>query len=200
MTITRFVPLALGVTLLLWGCGGGEMSLTEYVDGLEAIGDRAIPQTDALQAEFSQLPEPATDDLKVMLEGHMAIFTEALEASAALDPPTKVADLHRLIFEWEATMLQASEALAIRAATTADWEQVLQSAEADSYAAALAEGSAVCSEFQAKLDATADRGAFADTPWIPGELKEVVEAFLRCELFPENPEDVFGTPSTTSSS
>ena len=34
---------------------------------------------------------------------------------------------------------------------------------------------------QAKLDATAARGAYADTPWVPGELKEVVDAFLGCD-------------------
>jgi len=199
MTIKRFVPLALCVTVLVCGCGGGEMTLTEYVDGLNAISEWAIPRGEAVAAEYGQLAEPALDDLKTMLEGSAALFAETNEAAEALRPPEQVADLHRLIFDWQATMIPAAEALANRAASSTDWDQVLQSAEADAYAAALAEGSAVCSEFQAKLDATADRGAFADTPWIPGELKEVVEAFLACGLFPENPEDVFSTPPTTIS-
>jgi hypothetical protein len=38
---------------------------------------------------------------------------------------------------------------------------------------------------------------FADTPWIPGEMKEVVEAVLGCDLFPENPENIWRLPSTT---
>ncbi len=95
-------------------------------------------------------------------------------------------------------MISAEEALATRAGTTADWELVTQGAEADAFAAALAEGSVVCSEFQAKLDATADRGVFADAPWLPGKLKEIVRAFLGCEYFPENPEAVFSTPPTAS--
>lgn len=195
----RYALVGVCLALMVSGCGGDEMSITEYADGLEAIGARALPQIDELQAEFSQLAEPAPDDLKTMLEGHMVVLTEALEASRALDPPPEVADLHRLIFDWNATIIQASEALAIRAATSADLGQVLQSEEADAYAAVLVEGSALCSRFQAELDATADRGVFDDTPWIPSKMKAVVQAFLRCGSFPENPEDVFSTPPTTSS-
>jgi hypothetical protein len=52
----------------------------------------------------------------------------------------------------------------------------------------------VCAEFQAKLDATADRGVFADTPWIPGELKETVNYALRCDSLLEHPEDAYRPP------
>jgi hypothetical protein len=48
-----------------------------------------------------------------------------------------------------------------------------------------------CIEFQTQLDATAARGVFADTPWISGELKEVVDAVLGCNIWPEHPEDMF---------
>jgi hypothetical protein len=175
------------------------MSLTEYVDGLNAIEARVRPQVEAVGAEYWQLAEPSTDDLETLLEGVIVIRTEALEASRTLSPPAQVTDLHDLIFDWQATMIQAEEALANRAATSKDLTQVLQSAEADAYYAALGESSAVCSAAQAKLDATADRGVFADTPWVPGEMKEVVQAFLGCYPYPENLEDFFSTPPTTDS-
>jgi transposase-like protein len=54
-----------------------------------------------------------------------------------------------------------------------------------------------CAEFQAKLDATPDRGVFADTPWIPGELKETVNYALGCNSLPEPPEDACRPPPTT---
>ena len=44
MAVKRFIPLVLWVTLLLYGCGGGEMSLTEYVEELNATVDRARQQ------------------------------------------------------------------------------------------------------------------------------------------------------------
>ena len=49
----------------------------------------------------------------------------------------------------------------------------------------------VCAEFQAKLDSTAARGVFADTPWIPSEMKEVVDAVIGCDTIPEDVDDVF---------
>ena len=90
------------------------------------------------------------------------------------------------------------EALAARAGTVAGWEEFYDSAEVAAYRAALVEGKQVCVEFQTRLDATAKRGVFADTPWIPAALSEVVEARLGCDLFPENPENVFRpVPATT---
>ena len=59
---------------------------------------------------------------------------------------------------------------------------------------AIAEGKRVCTDVQAQLDATAARGVFADVPWVPAELSEVVEAVLGCEWFPENPQDVYRYP------
>ena len=67
------------------------------------------------------------------------------------------------------------------------------------YRAAIAEGKQVCTGFQADLDATAERGVFTDTPWVPGELKEVVEAVLGCQWFPEHPEDVYRYPPPPTS-
>ncbi len=52
------------------------------------------------------------------------------------------------------------------------------------YREALAADNQVCAEFQSKLDATADRGVFVDTPWIPGELKEIVNYALGCDCAP----------------
>jgi hypothetical protein len=37
--------------------------------------------------------------------------------------------------------------------------------------------------------------AFADTPWIPSQLKEIFEVALGCDGYPANPEDVYRPPS-----
>ena len=62
------------------------------------------------------------------------------------------------------------------------------------YRTALAADGEVCVDFQAELDATAERGAFADVPWMPGELKEIVEYALGCSDLPQNPEDAYRPP------
>ena len=48
MAAKRSVHLALIAALLLSACGGGEMSLTEYVDRLNVIVERARVQYEAL--------------------------------------------------------------------------------------------------------------------------------------------------------
>jgi len=186
------------------------MSLTEYVERIDAIFDRGIQQYEALasspeglvlivgQGSHLGLADPRarlTDftpqDLHVALEQVAAIQAEALEAAAAIDPPEQVAEFHVLFFR----ELPIAE-LAARAGTAADWEELSESAEMIAYRNALAADNRVCVDFQAKLDASADRGVFADTPWIPSDLKDVVDYALGCGSLPEHPEDVYRPPPT----
>jgi hypothetical protein len=191
-----WVGICVAVIVVASGCGGGDMSLSEYVDEMNAIGSRIAQQSDLVFAEAEQIATPS--DVNAMMERVQPLRIEVLEGFEGLDPPEEVADLHRLISDWMAEIIPAEEALAARASAVAEWEEFSQSSEMTAYRAALVEGKTVCTDFQAKLDATAARGVFTDTPWIPGELKEVVDAALGCESFPENPEAVFRQPPATS--
>jgi hypothetical protein len=81
--------------------------------------------------------------------------------------------------------------------TASDWYELSESDEAAVYREALAADNQVCAELQAKLDATADRGVFADTPWIPGESKEAVNYALGRDSLPEHAEGAYRSPPTT---
>jgi hypothetical protein len=164
------------------------MSLSEYVDEMNTIGARIAQQSEVIVAEAEPIATPS--DVNAMME--------RVRPLRGLDPPEEVADLHRLFSDWMAKIIVAEEALAARASTVASCEEFSQSSEMAAYRAVLVEGKQGCTDFQAKLDATEARGVFADTPWIPGELKEVVDAALGCESFPENPELVFLHPPATS--
>jgi hypothetical protein len=172
------------------------MSLSEYVDEMNAIGARIAQQSEVVFAEAEQIATPS--DVNAMMERVQLLRIEVLEGFEGLDPPEQVAELHHLISDWMAKIIVAEEALAARASAVADWDEFSQSGEMAAYRAALVGGKTVCTDFQAKLDATAARGVFVDTPWIPGELKEVVDAALGCESFPENPEDVYRQPPAIS--
>ncbi len=192
--------------------GGGEMSLTEYVESIDAIFARGIQQYQELVSspqglvlivgqgshlgfddQGAQLADFTPQDLHVALEQVAGIQAEALKAAAAIDPPDQIADLHALYFR----ELPIAE-LAVRAGTTATWEELSESAEMTAYREALAADNRVCADIQAKLDATAARGVFTDTPWIPNDLKETVNYALGCDSLPEHPEDAYRpTPATT---
>jgi hypothetical protein len=203
MDMRRTVLLVLGVTLLLWGCGGDELPLTDYVEQVNAIAVQASEQGAALIAEGQQVADFTPQHLQAGLErGLREIRIPLQEAADAIEPPTQVADLHHLMWDWHARFISVEEALAVRAGAAADtaedWTALSDSAEMAAYREAITEGKQVCVEFQSQLDATAERGDFADVPWLPGELKEVVNAVLGCEWFPENPEDVYRYPPPTS--
>ncbi len=190
------VMAGLGVGLLLSGCGGGALSLTEYVDRLNAVNGRLNPQMESLISDLERSTTPR--EVSATVERMAALRIESVQAAEALDPPEQIADLHQLFLSWEKRLLPIEEAFAARAGIVAGWEELLESAEVAAYRTALVEGKQGCIEFQARLDATANRGVFADTPWIPSALSEVVAARLGCALFPENPEDVFRpVPATT---
>jgi len=205
LTRTRLVAPALVAAVLLAGCGGGEMSLNEYVERVDAVFQQGMAEYEVLvaspegqvllvgqgdhmglSADGSQLTDFAPQDLHVALQRLAEFQDDALAAAAAIEPPALIAEIHDLYFR----ELPIKE-LAVRAGTAADWEELSASPEMAAYRAALAADNESCAEFQAQLDATTARGAFAETPWMPGELTEIVEYALGCGALPQNPEDAY---------
>ncbi|MCB2224426.1 MAG: hypothetical protein KQH83_09690 [Actinobacteria bacterium] len=189
--------LAAGLAAVVVSCGG-TMSLTEYVDEVNEIVEEASERGAEIIAAGTDVDEFTPQVLQAGLEAGTELRTTLQEKADALDPPDQVAGLHELMWGWHRDFIEVERALAVRAGATPDteegWTALSASPEMAAYRDALAEGTQVCAEFQQRLDATEARGAFAETPWIPPELKEVVEAVLGCSWFPEHPEDVYRYP------
>lgn len=206
MWAKRWIAVVLWVALVLVGCGGGEMTMREYVDALDAIYARGTERYEAIVAtpaglvlvvgqgehlgftdQGAQLTDFTPQDLSVALEQVAEIQDDVLETAARMNPPDQIGDdLHELFFR----ELPIAE-LATRAATAADWDELSESAEMAAYRTALARDRETCIELQAVIDARADRGVFEGTPWVPGELSEIVEYALGCSSLPQNPEDAY---------
>ena len=202
MTIRQLAVPVLFFMLVVSGCGGGELSLTDYTERVNTIELHASAQGGELAADAGEIEDFTPQDLQAMLEQARVIRVEVDEAANDLVPPGQIVDVHELVFDWHAEFIATEEALAARAGATphtpAGWKDLSESPEMGAYRSAIADGKRVCSEFQERLDATEARGAFADTPWIPSEMKEVVERVLGCDWFPDNPNDVYRYPPTTS--
>jgi hypothetical protein len=81
----------------------------------------------------------------------------------------------------------------------ADWDDLSDSAETATYRVALADDKQACIDGQSEANAIGEqRDVFADTPWIPGELKELFEVGLGYGGYPEHPEDVYRSSSTST--
>lgn len=185
--------LALGVlSLLLVACSDSGLSMSEYGDRLDEIRATYEPQAEAAWIEFLQLPEPTTGDLKTLADREVAVRSEIEESIRELDAPDEIADLHDLLADWITAMREAGEGLGVTAGTAGSWDELLQSAEYQTFETTLTGGAEVCNEFQAKLDATAARGIFADTPWIPSDMTDVADAVIGCDTVPEDLDAVFG--------
>ena len=188
----RKVLAVAAVILLIVACDDSGLSMSEYGDSLNEIRATYEPQAEAAWIEFLELPEPTTGDLKSLAEREVAVRIEIEESIRDLDAPDEIADLHDLLADWITTMREAGEGLGVRAGTVGSWDELLQSAEYRRFETTLTGGAELCNEFQAKLDATAARGVFADTPWIPSEMTDVANAVIGCDTIPEDLDAVFG--------
>ena len=204
-TELRRIWTGLVVVLLLAACGGAsELSLTEYVNRLNVIVDQArqdyevlvsSPHGGVLVADGDQLDDFTPQDLQVAFERVREIESKVDEATSAIDPPDQVAVLHHLFFDFDSEFIAAQEALATRAGTAADWEELSESAEMAAYRVALTDDKQTCLDAQSEVNAIGDqRGVFADTPWIPGELKELFEVGLGCDGYPADPSGIYRYP------
>ena len=68
MTTTRVLPLLLCLGLLLCGCGGGAMSLTEYTEHINAVEVRASEQGKQIAVETEDIVDFTPQDLQAVLE------------------------------------------------------------------------------------------------------------------------------------
>lgn len=187
--------------MVVAACGGGELSLTEYADEVEEIIAGARSDYEALLdsseggvlfAQGDDLLAYAPADLGRLLEEIGELGEGVLASARDLDPPEAIQDLHDAWFEVDdASFTEAQEALAERAGTASDWNELSDSPEMAAYRSALRADKEACVEFQTVLDETEERGVFAETPWLPAEFQEIVDVLLGCEGYPENPDDVY---------
>jgi hypothetical protein len=203
VSVRRSVSLVLCSTLLLGACGGGEVSLTEYVDQINAIAIEAGEKGAALIAAGESVEDFTPEHLRAGLERGLTEIRVPLQAAAdVMEPPDQIADLHDRMWDWHGRFIVVEEALAERAGVAEDsdagWRALSDSPEMAAYRTAIGQGKRLCTDLQAELDATSERGVYADNPWLPPRMKEVVNAVLGCEWFPEDPENVYRYPPPAS--
>jgi hypothetical protein len=197
----RFACASALLALIIAGCGGGELSVTDYVASLNATVDTArgeyealvtSPEGAVLLANGEQLAEYTPHDLQVALGAIRDIEVGVEERIGAIQPPEEVADMHNFWFDFDSNFIPAQDALEARAGTAADWDELSESPEMAAYRSALADDKRWCAEFEAQLNTPEDeRENLTDIPWIPSEMKQIVEAVLGCAGYPEHPEDVY---------
>ena len=171
---------ALLVSLSALSACGGDSSLTEYATALESAVGEMNGRLDELDAE---LPENADlEQIRRYANERVAARYAFVGLLGELEPPREVSDLHDAAGDVMGRLADAESALA-------DYVNSLDSATGvdDLWATPLGvaartadqESIELCLAAQEKLD-TRERSELADVPWIPPELKEVVEVAFGC--------------------
>ncbi|MCP5028471.1 MAG: hypothetical protein GY929_19515 [Actinomycetia bacterium] len=165
--------LAASLVLLLLGCGGSALSMTEYAESLDLLVSDLGGELEAMDVQVAETP--TIEEAQLVLGEALSARTEFQESLTELDPPSEVAGIHNDLVDLHARVITSQQAFAARAATATSLDEVLNSSESEAYQAVQIEMSELCPDLQARFDSTA---VFADIPWIGG--REVVRVVLGC--------------------
>jgi hypothetical protein len=165
---------------MLAGCSSGP-SLTESAHDVESLVTSMNARLDAVDSALAD--DASLEVLRDYVTDRMDLRTDFLASFRVLNPPEEVADLHATALDIIVRLTAAEsdvadivmEAETVEAARTA-WE----TAAGEVARAVDAESVAICEAAQASLDATRDRDSLSNTPWIPPEMKEVIEVAFGC--------------------
>jgi len=174
---------ALILGLLVASCADGSLGLAEYNEQGTALAAVMEGRIAALDAAWNT--ETATvDDVRSYWDQRIDAYETGLEGFRDLKPSGEVAELHRTGMELFTNLVAAESAVAERVAsfeTVTGPEQWWATAEGAAVRAAEEDIYSLCLVFQATYDATVERIVVSDVPWIPSEMKEIVQVDIGCE-------------------
>ena len=166
---------------LLGAACSSEPSLKEYSEEVEQLlstmhgrmdaNDRSIPSSETLESTRAWAFE------------RRAARTEFLDAFSALTPPEEAAELHETALGILERLIALESAMADLVETSDSITRVAALWDTPTgLAARVVDQDAVriCQSVQATLDATVDREALEDLPWVPPEMREVISVAFGC--------------------
>ena len=152
--------------------------MAEYSERLQSIALAVMTEFDLLEARWASAT--TVEEGEGVMDSAVAVRTDLQNSLTDLNPPEELADFHDDLVELLGRTLAAQEAWAVRADSAGSLDELRTSPEALAYYDLDAEMLPLCLELQSKLDATAEREIFAEVPWVPSEMKEVVELVMDC--------------------
>jgi hypothetical protein len=177
----RFMRRALAsacIVVVFAACGGSTLSLTEYSELFQSASFAMTDEFDVLEAQWASAT--TAEDGTEILDRAVAIRTDLQNSLTDLDPPKALADFHGDLVELLGRILAVQEVWAVRAETAGSLDELQESSEALAYWELDAQMTSLCLNLQSRIDATAEREIFAEVPWVPGEMKEVVSLVVGC--------------------
>lgn len=180
LRFARLAMVCLCLGLLVAACADSALSLTEYTERVQSMGYTMLAEFDDLEAQWASAT--TVEEGQVVLNRAVAIRTDLQNGLTDLNPPEVFAELQAHLVELLGRVLDATETWADSSEMASSLDELQSSSEALVYWDLDAEMVLLCTEFESKLDAIAEREVFADVPWIPGDMKEVVKLAGGCVM------------------
>ncbi len=168
--------------LVVAACGGDSITLTEYNSQGSALVLVMEERLLALDVEWDA-NEPTVERARSYWDRRIEARVETLEGLQELETPQELADLMGEGLDLFAQLTSAEKSLAVRVSS---YDTVTGPAEWWSTPEGLAvlaldeEINEYCLVVQARYDATIERIVLSDVPWIPSEMKEIVQVDIGC--------------------
>ncbi len=170
------------LALAVAACGGGRLTLSEYASEVESLVADMESRFTSIDADW-EAQAPTVEGARDYWDRRLEIREDFLARVGELSPPEEVESQHETALDLFGRITVADEALAARAAIyetlTDHWEWV-GTPEGHAAEAVLAEVYSFCRASQEEYDATADREALEDVPWVPPEMQQVVKVAFGC--------------------
>ncbi len=173
-----------GIVLVLVAaaCGSESLSLSEYNEQGMVLVMVMEEKIAALDTEWSA-NEPTVERARRYWIKRMEARDEALEGLEALEAPEELGDLLGHGLDLFVGQIEAERALAARVIsyeTVSGPDDWWSTPEGETVFALDEEINDFCRIVQARYDATLERAAFSDVPWIPSDMKEWVQIDIGC--------------------
>lgn len=169
--------------LVVAACGGGSLTLSEYAAQGQAVVTVMEERIATLDAGRNSQTS-TVEDVRAYWDRRLEARVRALAGFQDLNPPDQIADLAGTGLELFSRLIAAEEALAVRVAayeTVTEPGQWWDTPEGEAVQAVEDEIDALCNVFQAMYDATTERIVLSDAPWIPSEMKEIIQIDIGCQ-------------------
>ena len=179
---TRAAAAAACFLIVLGACGSPVLTLSEYATQVEALVAEMEARFGVANAAW-EAQDPSLDGARSYWDERLDIREDFLDGVEELRPPDPIEALHDEAVALFTRITEADKALADRvtsAETVTDHWGWVETAEGQAAEAVLADVYDFCRRSQERFDATRDRDALQDTPWIPPEMKEVVAVAFGC--------------------
>lgn len=178
----RTILLGFCFATFVAGCASSEPTLSEYASEVEALVAEMESRFVSIDAEWLGGP-PNVDRAAEYWDDRLEIRNDFLDAIKELDPPEDVEAMHAQSIDLFSRITQADVALRAKAESYAEFDDHWQWADTEAGRAAdavLEDVYTFCRDSQQEFDDTRDRETFAEMPWVPSEMKEVVRVAFGC--------------------